>query len=268
VSYQDFEGSAYQGEPVELYRFTLGVDVFAYTSADEDVTHSGTLYEAEPGLQRSQVEVSEELARQGLTVEVPRDNDLAALWLASPPMVAAELQLLRGHRNDPDAEFVTYWRGRVAKVSWSGSRAVITCENALSGLRRMVFVPNWSRGCRHGLYAQGCEVAQTGFAVTGTVTAVNGAVVTAAAWAGQPDGWFTGGFVELLNTPLRMVVDHVGDALTLQAAVPGVRVGDELVAYAGCDHTSETCETKFGNLDNFGGCEFFPEQNPFDGKVV
>jgi len=62
-----------------------------------------------------------------------------------------------------------------------------------------------------------------------------------------------------------MILNHVGDTLTLLTAMAGLAVGQSVTAFAGCKRTLLDCDTKFNNLPFFFGFEWIPAKNPFDG---
>ena len=66
----------------------------------------------------------------------------------------------------------------------------------------------------------------------------------------------------------RMITNHSGDTITLSAVLPGLAVGVALEAFAGCDRTFATCQSKFGNSLNFGGFPWIPAKNPFAGDSI
>jgi len=66
----------------------------------------------------------------------------------------------------------------------------------------------------------------------------------------------------------RMILSHVGDTVTLTAAILGLAPGSTVTAFAGCDHTISTCDSKFNNRENFGGFPYFPSINPFAGGPI
>ena len=39
-------------------------------------------------------------------------------------------------------------------------------------------------------------------------------------------------------------------------------VGKQVIVYAGCDKTPQTCKNKFNNLQNFRGFPYIPVKNP------
>ena len=47
-----------------------------------------------------------------------------------------------------------------------------------------------------------------------------------------------------------------------------ISLGDDVIAYAGCDKLNSTCHTKFNNIVNFGGFPFIPSDNPFTGTII
>ena len=54
----------------------------------------------------------------------------------------------------------------------------------------------------------------------------------------------------------------------LPAVLPGLAVGVAFEAFAGCDRTFATCQSKFGNSLNFGGFPWIPAKNPFAGDSI
>ena len=54
----------------------------------------------------------------------------------------------------------------------------------------------------------------------------------------------------------------------LLAVLPGLAVGVAFEAFAGCDRTFATCQSKFGNSLNFGGFPWIPAKNPFAGDSI
>lgn len=81
----------------------------------------------------------------------------------------------------------------------------------------------------------------------GVVEAVSGLTVRSAAWGYLPDGWFAAGLASCGQGASRLILAHAGPVITLASAVPGLAVGQAVVAYAGCDRTFQTCQAKFCN---------------------
>ena len=57
-------------------------------------------------------------------------------------------------------------------------------------------------------------------------------------------------------------------SITLHNIPEGLAVGVAFEAFAGCDRTFATCQSKFGNSLNFGGFPWIPAKNPFAGDSI
>jgi len=66
----------------------------------------------------------------------------------------------------------------------------------------------------------------------------------------------------------RLIQTHTANQITLSRLIPGLVAGMSFEAYAGCDHSPETCLTVFNNKINNGGDEFLPTKNLFDGNAM
>jgi Phage conserved hypothetical protein BR0599 len=65
----------------------------------------------------------------------------------------------------------------------------------------------------------------------------------------------------------RMIMYHTGNSIELNRTIPGLQIGQTFTAYAGCDHTPDTCRFKFGNILNYGGLEFLTPSNPYKSNI-
>lgn len=260
MSYAAREASVFEGQPVELYRFTAGLQVWTYTSAEAEHLYNAERYRPAQ-VERDGVELSDELARAQLRITLPRDNPVPLLWRAGPPDGLVGLTIFRFHLGTP-SDVATVWKGRVAAVEWQGSEAALTGEPVYSSLARPMLRQRFQRLCRHALYDGGCGLARELWADVATVSSVSGDLVSIATTS-RPSGWFTGGYVQRANGQRRMIRAHSGVSLTLLSAAPGLTPGEAVQLFAGCDHTHDTCDTKFSNANNFGGFPFVPNKNPF-----
>jgi uncharacterized phage protein (TIGR02218 family) len=261
MTYAARESSDHDAQPVELYRFTEAARKWLYTSADAAVVYQTETYEPRP-LKRGAFRQTSELNKATLEINAPRDLPLVADAFASPLVGVIALTIYRQHRGD--GETVTWWKGRVAGIRASGGETTITCEPLATALKRIGLRRPAQRQCPHALYDAGCTVSQAAFSATGTLVSLTGATVTAGAFATKPDGWWVGGKIILNGVP-RFVIGHAGDTVAISAPVPGLPQNATFTVYAGCDRTPATCDSKFGNILNFGGAPWFPIKNPFTG---
>jgi uncharacterized phage protein (TIGR02218 family) len=266
MTYQTQETSTHAGQPVELYCFALGTSVWRYTSAQEAQTHNAEPYAPAP-IHRAEIEQTQEFGRAMLTLEAALDLGVVQSFIVTPPDGVLTLTVLRRHLADPDAAYITWWKGRVVAVTFSGATVSLRCEPVFTTLKRSGRGANYQLNCRHLLYHGGCRVNAADYRITGTVESVAGLGVTAAVFLSQPVGWLVGGRLTAAGAQ-RLIVASSGGAVTLSAPIPGLEAGDAFEAYPGCDHTLATCAAKFANSLNFGGFPYIPQKNPFTGDAI
>lgn len=264
MTYIAKESSIAGAAPVELYRFALGGAVWTVTSAGFAVVYQSEAYQPAV-LRRSAVEQSPEFARNGIDLDCARDFAVAQLFAAARPNGVVSLTVFRNHLDD--AEYITWWKGRVASVMFAGSSAKIRCESIFTALKRPGLRAHYQTGCRHALFDAGCALNNEAFKVAGTVGSVSDLSVTSAAFLSQASGWLAGGYLRVAGVP-RMIRSHAGDTVVLSAPLPGLAPGVAFEAYAGCDRTLATCNVKFGNAVNYGGFPWIPVKNPFAGDAI
>lgn len=266
MSYQDIEASTHTGQPIELYRFALGTTVWRYTSTQDAVTYAAEKYTPAP-IRRSEIEQTQEFGRAMLNLEAALDIGVVQSFIVAPPDGVLSLTVFRQHLSDPDAEFITWWKGRIVSVVFGGITAQMRCEPIFTTLKRSGRRANYQINCRHPLYHSGCKVNAADYKTVGIVDSVVGLDITASALLSLPTGWFVGGRLMAANAQ-RMIVASSGGALTLSTPIPGLQAGDEFEAYPGCDHTLATCAAKFSNQLNYGGFPYIPVKNPFAGDAI
>lgn len=267
MTYASRETSRFGGQPVECYKFTQGVTTWLYTSADEQVIlpTAGTF--APQVIKRGELNFSREDTGEQLEMRVPRANEVAALFIGDLPSTAIGIIVYRAHRGDEDSPVVIF-AGKVIQCRFEESEAVLIGSSLLSLLSRAVPTLALQTPCNHVLYSQGCGVNPATSRDSIDVDTVAGAALTSSDFALRADGWFNGGRVQTGDGETRMIVNHVGDTVTLISACPNLSAGDTIWAYWGCDHLEATCASKFSNRDNHLGWSRLPGKNPFSGRIT
>jgi uncharacterized phage protein (TIGR02218 family) len=278
MSFNAFEISDRAGKPVFLFRFTLGVVTYNYTSDAESHDYLSETYEPLEGIAPSGTGQSQEVNAQRITITATKDWIIPRQYVDFVPALSMFLTVFKFHRDDP-ADVVTYWQGFVRSVkfdSLSGKGSVI-CDPLIVMLKRSALRRTFSGLCGHVLYDGFCPVPASAFKVDGILLSdPTGFSIVAAAWDAQPDGWFKLGFVERVLpsgiTDMRFITGHVGDTLNLLSPFPDdLTAGEELHAYAGCDRLFSTCSGKFGAYTDTGGaCGCYhrvPKKNLFKTGV-
>lgn len=268
VGYDHFETSRFGivGIPVECYKFVQGATSYRYTSADQTIALAQVDVGSYPpeAITRGELDFSQEDTAQNLTVTVSKSNAVAQLFRAGVPSGKVAAFIYRKHRSDPEEKVL--FVGNVVACEFDGMQANLTCAPLANIFMRKVPRVVYQSQCNWALYGAGCEVVKASFKTTGTVLSIDGAAISAAAWAGQPDGWFTNGWAEIAATgERRFIVNHVGSTLYLMNAFSSLSVGASIDAYAGCDRTETACDTKFSNLVKHLGFKRIPTRNPYAG---
>ena len=269
TAYDDAEQSAHGGSPVEGYKFTGTFNNYYYTSADQDVTIDGQLYETAL-ISRKAIEVgTQEDSHLDLELEIPFDLPLATdyAFQISPPNLT--LEILRYHEGtNPASDWIVVWKGIVTSFSASGHIVKVRVPSIfsvfLNGEVPSVYYQNM---CNHVLYDDRCKLLSSSFQQDTTVTLVDIDLITVAD-DGFADGFLRAG--EIVNTTKgerRLIIDNVSDVVTINFPFINAEVGDSVSLFAGCDHAFTTCRDKFSNTLNFGGFPYVPSDNPFESEL-
>jgi uncharacterized phage protein (TIGR02218 family) len=275
MTYAPVEASQESGQPIELFRFQAPGASWEYTSHGERVTYQTRNYEPR-AITRSEPQVSGQAEDAIITITLPESDPFVnPRYTRSVPAGQDSVTIYRRHSTDPDAETIVYWQGDISSVGFKDREATITCTPILGRLNRPVPRRSFSAICAHVLYDRGCKVLETDHRYDVTVTNIDGATirVQAAGIGTLGAGHFVGGFLrDAAQTDFRMVLSQsiISGAeleLALLLPFPGVGDGDELVLFAGCDHTFSTCGAKFSNARNFGGFPWVPTDNPFETGI-
>jgi uncharacterized phage protein (TIGR02218 family) len=248
----------------ELYKFAIGNERWTYTNAQSPIVYQFEQYEP-IYVTRDRIHGTEQLARVAIKIRLPRDAGLAARFQPRPPSRVCQLTVFQQTPAGTAAIYV----GRVLGVQFRGSEAVVDCESLATSLKGAGLRRHYQARCPFTLYDRNCGVDRAQFRVVTTLDAVSGRDLTAAAFGNKPDGWFTGGDVEFGGLPERRdVIAHNGNTITLSAPLTEAAAGDEVRAFAGCDHTPSDCKDQFSNFDRYGGIPHFSETNPFGGTAI
>lgn len=269
MTFEAREESIQQGAPIELYDFVVyGVHHY-FTTAGEDITIGPVTYRAEP-IARSEIEETDELPRNNLTLTVPRDFEMLSFYDAVPPSEVILLAIGRHHRDDSEVQ--PWWNGRVTNGVRLGASGQLFCESVYSSLKHAGLRRLYSRRCPHVLYGLACGAQDTLHRVLVTVGAVAGIEIDAIALAAFADGRFAGGFIEWEaiagQKEIRGIKTHVGSRLTVTHQIPGLAALEQIFVYKGCKHDLADCNSEFANTANYGGFPFVPLKNPMGQNSV
>ena len=257
-----------QTSPIELYSITDGVNTWRFTSSDRDYVDGSDVYKAEP-VGRNAIESKSQIKRENLEVSFSVKNAMAKNFLMYTPDRMVYLSVLIV------TEALTYvgWKGRLAAVKPSKSQITLVFESVYTSIKSSILTQSYQRSCRHMLYGQyGCKVLKDDYAVSIEAFGMSGYVITLAEAPPGDADYFVGGIASY-NGGMRGIMNHSGSQITVNDVWPTLKsdiadgLSPILTLYPGCDRTMETCQSKFANLENFGGFPYIPLKNPFDGSI-
>jgi len=270
MSYDVIEKSSYEAQPVELYVFIRGTEIFRYTTAQDDQLITGQIYE-DYNIKRAKIEQNQDIGKNPVQFDSEISLPFVQQYIGTPPTDVIDINILRYHETDDIKETIIFWIGRVINVKFTGDNVEIQCEPIFTSLKRPTLRRLYQVACPHLLYGPLCTVDETSFKVTANLSSVNGTTIKSATFATQPNNYFTGGYVtwEINNVKnKRFILTHTGDTLVLNLPFPGITALNNIDVYPGCDHSLTTCASKFSNNINYGGFPSLPEKNPFSGSPV
>lgn len=260
------EISQADGQPVELYEFALGSEQFNYTSAEDEIAIGATKY-TPVEIERTTILLGAETRRDVLTVTMPSSVAPASRYVTIVPGQRGTLTIKRQHRTDtPTPETIVIFKGLIRAVGFTddGFKTQMAVVPLTAGLGREIPRFTFQGLCNHVLYDSRCKVLQSNFQTTAVVTAVVGNVLTIPGLNVNPDGFFTSGFVQLQGgLDFRLILEHVGNDVTLLLPFPDSVLDLSVDTFAGCDRTLATCKTKFDAVLNYGGFAFVPLRDIF-----
>lgn len=260
-------------KPIELFQVHYSGRSWYYTSADINVEFGGNIHVAVPC---SHAAVEQQISGEkfALPITFPHDIPLGELFVVQPPSEIVSMTILVANSDEPGV-YVVLWKGRIVNIEWKYPWVELVTESIASSMKRVGLRRRYSLNCGYPLYSVKCGVSRESNRVNGTVTALNGTLVTVALSVAKPDGFFAGGLVvwgnaESSNSERRMIFTSEGSTGVLKLTTPvvGLVVGQAVALYPGCDHSISTCGSKFNNQDNFGGMPYIPQANPFAGSTV
>jgi uncharacterized phage protein (TIGR02218 family) len=269
ATYDEFESSAHDGEPVECYKFMGSFRNYYYTSADLPQTVNGEDYEPAPVKRstfRAGTQSDDSIAND---VELPFNVDVIQdyAYAESPPRLMVEVY--RVHRgSDHGTEWALYWKGRATAFTVDGRVAKVRVPSifarALQGDLPNVY---WQAPCNHVLYDARCKVVRIAHTITTTVITAGSSAFDVVNDGGVTNALKAGEAVVTRTGERRLIMSNLAGTITINYPFVDLRDGDTVDLVDGCDHSFTTCKAKFANEVNFGGHPYIPADNPFSGEL-
>ena len=271
MSYESFELSTEDGNPIELYLFTYSGTNYLYTSSQyyQENIIGGVRYIFNPEyIKRGD---SLKLGDSGgsvetCTVEVLRTNPIALLYQGAPPELSSiRLQVFRVH-GEKSNESIKILDGVVSQVRFRDSYAelTITIENMLNR-----FIPRGtlSYNCQNCIYDEKCNLDRNNYGVLCFTTGgIQNLTIFSSNLLQYPTDYFTDGFITMGNS-VRAVVKHDNNYVRLKYPINKSEERDRFMVYPGCSNLFTKCAEKFNNTDNFNGIPYIQPYDAFKHPV-
>lgn len=265
----------------DLWTITLnGGGVTRWTSHDADVIAGGNRFVSGPVIERGSISEKTGVEVATLKVTLTGDDDDLINGVPVIPFIAAHgldgasVKLERAYAPNwnldsagnpvPVTGTVIRFAGKVTSIDQlMGTTADFTVSSWLVLLNAQSPRNHYQVGCLRTLYDAGCGVNPASFSSVGTVgsgatTLGFGSGLTGAA------GFYSQGRVVFLtgaNAGISRTVkanDGSGNFSLIKPLPAAPAAGDTFRAYAGCDLTKATCQSKFNNLARHKATPFVP----------
>jgi uncharacterized phage protein (TIGR02218 family) len=231
------------------------------TSHDRDLWFDGVLHRAAPGMLPSAIRRSADLSPDSAEVEGALTHDaISAADLAAGRFDGAAVEI--GVVDWESLDRAVLYRGEIGGVSEQAGRFTAELRSAKADLEADL-VPRTSPTCRAQFCGPGCTLSAARFTHEATVATIDLAGNRVAFAGGPAPDAMRDGSLRWLDGPLAGLATEVvsADATGLvleQGLDPSLAPGMRALLREGCDHTVETCASRFGNAINFQGEPFLP----------
>lgn len=278
MTYQALDTSVQDAQPIYKFLFSTDLQDYMYTTAPYFISDSNGTWEPAP-IKASEIAQNNELAKNGIQVELPRTNAVADLFLGKTPERSISVTVYRGFEPTDLEDFKVYWKGRVISAEADVDSVKLSCQDIFTSLRRTGNRARYQKTCRHALYSSACGVNQSLYGQNVIIEAVNDFVIvllqdsnTTLFNLDSNDDYYVGGIIELSDGRQKTITEQSGEILTIIQPFNNFELDSGETAnatiYPGCKHNVSDCQNKFNNIFNFGGFPYIPFKNPFSSSVT
>lgn len=232
----------------------------SFTSHDKDLTFGGILHRAAPGMVPTAVRLTSDLSEENAGVEgalshdAIKESDLASGLFdnAAIEVGVVDWQTLENH---------AVYNGTLGRIEDDRRGFSGELRSAKSVLEQDL-VPRTSPTCRAGFCGHGCGLSAPRFTRTGIADGVDADLNRIRISAISGDDYLDGQvrFLDGPQTGIAFAIVAVdGEWFALDRPLSeALEEGTPVEVREGCDHTLNTCSSRFDNAVNFRGEPFLP----------
>lgn len=265
---------------VRLFRFAHQARTWYFAQAERTIDAGGALYLPAP-IERDEIRQTAESAKDKLNIRlgylcdpnapasaIPATQTLGDLWRPYIPTGVVTVMCLDHEYGSADLPKVR-WMGVVAQPAFTDVQLELTCLPGAAIAKSVNQGPKWQKACWKEPYSQGirgCGMVQADYETTGTLTAVDGFVLTADEFAlanlvkplsllgGEARWTDSNGQVHR-----RMIVSHADSAIRLHFGGPELAPGLSVTVRSNCPQTWDGCAARWPDPQlHYGGGIYRP----------
>lgn len=232
-----------------------------FTSHDRDLAFEGLVHRTAPGMVPSAIRRTDDFEADSAEVAGALSHDsIREADLAAGRFDGGSIAM--GLVDWDTLERVTLYAGTIGTVGHEGSGFSAELRSVKDLLARQI-VPRTAPTCRAEFCAEGCTLSANGFTHQASLAAISTDGTSVQVTGGPAVALLAFGTLRWIDGPeaglTRRIEAIEGSWLMLdRTTATGVALGTRIELREGCDHTLETCATRFGNAANFQGEPFLP----------
>lgn len=232
-----------------------------FTSHDRDLWFGGLLHRTSPGMVPSSIRRSADFEPDSAEVQGALSHEsITAGDLAEGRFDGARVRI--GLVDWESGECEILYRGAIGGVTEEDSHFTAELVSRKAELLRDP-VPRTSPACRAVFCGPGCGLNAVAYTYEATLAGIDAGSNAVTLDTTAAPGDLVGGLLRWLDGP------HAGSTMRIMASEatglvldtpldPGLGAGLGAIVREGCDHTLDTCATRFANAVNFRGEPFLP----------
>lgn len=233
-----------------------------FTTHDRDLWFEGVLHRASPGMVPSSIRKTAGFEPDSAEVRGALSHEaIASADLAAGRFDGAQVRI--GIVDWESGEHETLYAGTIGTITEEEGRFAAELVSRKAELARDP-VPRTSPACRAAFCGPGCNLNPASFTRDIALVALDAETNAVTFDTPLDEATHAGGTVRWLGGPQAGVVMGVTSATTDGGLVldmpldPRLAAGTRALVREGCDHTLDTCSTRFANAINFRGEPFLP----------
>ncbi len=232
-----------------------------FTSHDRDLAFEGLVHRTAPGMVPSAIRRTDDFEADSAEVAGALSHDsIREADLAAGRFDGGSIAM--GLVDWDTLERVTLYAGTIGTVGHEGSGFSAELRSVKDLLARQI-VPRTAPTCRAEFCAEGCTLSANGFTHQASLAAISADGASVQVTGGPAAALLAFGTLRWIDGPeaglTRRIETIEGSWLMLdRTTATGVALGTRIELREGCDHTLETCATRFDNAANFQGEPFLP----------